>query len=152
MLTLADPAVHQQLRSRIERLTADAPRQWGSMNPHQMMCHLTDSFRLTMSEKDAGQIQNWFSRNIIKVVALYAPMAWPKGVDTRPEMDQKFGGTPPVQFEADKQLLLQYYDRFSRNPKDFIPPPHPIFGSMTANQWDRWAYLHMDHHLRQFNG
>jgi len=28
---------------------------------------------------------------------------------------------------------------------------HPIFGPMSRSDWLRWAYLHMDHHLRQFN-
>jgi hypothetical protein len=27
---------------------------------------------------------------------------------------------------------------------------HPIFGAMSAGDWLRWGYLHMDHHLRQF--
>ena len=25
----------------------------------------------------------------------------------------------------------------------------PMFGSMTEWEWARWAYLHMDRHLRQ---
>ena len=29
-------------------------------------------------------------------------------------------------------------------------PRHPIFGRMSQRAWLRWAYLHMDHHLRQF--
>jgi len=28
--------------------------------------------------------------------------------------------------------------------------PHPIFGWMSEASWMRWAYLHTDHHLRQF--
>jgi Protein of unknown function (DUF1569) len=27
---------------------------------------------------------------------------------------------------------------------------HPLFGRMSASSWMRWAYLHADHHLRQF--
>lgn len=27
---------------------------------------------------------------------------------------------------------------------------HPIFGRLSRAAWLRWAYLHMDHHLRQF--
>ena len=27
---------------------------------------------------------------------------------------------------------------------------HPLFGPLTDAAWLRWAYLHMDHHLRQF--
>ncbi len=27
---------------------------------------------------------------------------------------------------------------------------HPYFGNLTKWEWMRWAYLHADHHLRQF--
>jgi hypothetical protein len=33
---------------------------------------------------------------------------------------------------------------------DFNWPVHPIFGRMSHREWLRWAYLHADHHLRQF--
>jgi Protein of unknown function (DUF1569) len=29
-------------------------------------------------------------------------------------------------------------------------PPHPVFGAMTARDWNRVLYRHTDHHLRQF--
>ena len=54
-------------------------------------------------------------------------MTWPKGVHTRPEMDQKVGGIPPTQFEEDKTLLLSYFDRFCRQPRGFTPGAHPMF-------------------------
>jgi hypothetical protein len=41
-------------------------------------------------------------------------------------------------------------DRFTRQPRDFELQMHPIFGAMTEEEWMRWGYLHMDHHLRQF--
>lgn len=150
MSPLADASARQQLRHRIEALKPDSPRQWGSMTAHQMICHLTDSFRLTTGEKGAGEVQTWFTRNVLKFVALNVPIPWPKGVDTPPEMDQKVGGTPPVQFEEDRSLLLSYFDRFCRQPREFTPGSHPIFGEMKDQEWDRWAYLHIDHHLRQF--
>ncbi len=150
MITIADASIRQQLRDRLEGLTPDAPRQWGSMTPNQMLCHLTDAFRLAIGERGGSAVDTWFTRNIIRGFALYAPLQWPKGVPTRPEADQKIGGTPPTQFAADKNLLLNYFDRFCRQPRDFTPGAHPIFGKMSAKEWDRWAYLHMDHHLRQF--
>jgi hypothetical protein len=27
---------------------------------------------------------------------------------------------------------------------------HGVFGRMTLEDWQRWAYKHADHHLRQF--
>ena len=28
--------------------------------------------------------------------------------------------------------------------------PHPFFGRMTGEEWDRLLWKHLDHHLRQF--
>jgi hypothetical protein len=27
---------------------------------------------------------------------------------------------------------------------------HPVFQKMSAAEWGRWAYRHVDHHARQF--
>jgi hypothetical protein len=53
-------------------------------------------------------------------------------------------------FEADMRTLLALNERFVRRPMDYSFAPHPIFGVMNESEWLRWAYLHMDHHLRQF--
>ena len=64
--------------------------------------------------------------------------------------EQGGGGTPPVEFELDRGELLSLLERFCGTADDQFCPTHPIFGRMTARHWRRWAYLHMDHHLRQF--
>jgi Protein of unknown function (DUF1569) len=42
-------------------------------------------------------------------------------------------------------------ERFAQ-PSAAERPAHPIFGRMTEEEWMRWGYLHVDHHLRQFGG
>jgi hypothetical protein len=86
----------------------------------------------------------------VKWVALYAPIPWPKGVPTRPEMDQFAGGTAPSDFENDRKMLIELIERFTNSKRDFVWSPHPIFGNMPDPEWLRWGYLHTDHHLRQF--
>jgi hypothetical protein len=83
--------------------------------------------------------------------ALYAPFRWPAGILTTPDLDQDGGGTRPVEFEADvaelERLLIEVTtDRRDRFSQYF----HPLFGRMSESAWLRWAYLHADHHLRQF--
>jgi hypothetical protein len=60
------------------------------------------------------------------------------------------GGTKPSEFEADRQELIRLTQLFRQTPPDRSGVLHPIFGRMSSAQWLRWAYLHMDHHLRQF--
>ena len=151
MKSLSEPACCQELRARLAKVCAETPRLWGKMNASQMICHLNDSFLGVIGEKPMEIPHRFTLWPVLKYLALYAPMQWPKGVPTRPEFDQLDGaGTPPAQFEADMHSLLKTMERFSRNPRDFEFRPHPMFKVMSEGQWMRWGYLHVDHHLRQF--
>lgn len=151
MKSLLDPAARLFLETRVRALTPEHRPLWGRMTVNQMLCHLNDSFRFALGERamDAPP-PGLAQRTLVKWIALSAPVPWPKGVPTRPEMDQTKGGTPPVGLEPDRAALLELIDRFcARRPSD-PGPRHPIFGPMTHREWMRWGYLHVDHHLRQF--
>ncbi|MEO8077864.1 MAG: DUF1569 domain-containing protein [Acidobacteriota bacterium] len=144
---------HQSFRelvARLERVTPESPRVWGLMTPHEMICHVNDSFLVGMGERQAADISTRVSRTLIKWVALYAPMRWPQGLDTRPEVDPRRAGTAPIDFWRDRDVLVRTMTRFAAHPPDFAWGRHPIFQGMSEPAWRRWGYLHVDHHLRQF--
>lgn len=147
--TLNDPAVRAALVERLDRLRPDSPRQWGRMSPHQAVCHLADSFRSMMSDTPITSVATPLSCTVIKWIALQAPMKWPQGVPTRPEVDQLIGGTRPVEFACDRAELKSAIEQFASKRGDTFQP-HPMFGRMTTDEWQRWGWLHTDHHLRQF--
>jgi hypothetical protein len=125
------------------------------MTAHRMIVHLADSFRVVIGEKPAGSARISVTpiplpRELVKWVALELPFPWPRGLVTRPEVDQEQGGTKPQTFEMDLKELRRLVERFTRQPRDFQYQPHPMFSAMTDANWQRWGYLHMDHHLRQF--
>lgn len=138
-----------EILSRLGRLQPDAPRLWGKMTAAQMICHLNDSFRSVMGER-ATKIPRFSLWRLTKCAALNMPMQWPHGVKTRPELEQGLGGTPPAEFDADRRELFATIERFLQQPRPFEFRPHPMFGAMSEKEWMRWAYLHCDHHLRQF--
>ncbi len=140
----------EAVKERILSLTPQDQRLWGKMSVHQMLCHLADSSRLALGEKSASPATGPLQRTIIKWAALYLPLPWPKDASTRPEMEQGVGGTAPTTFEDDRQRLLTTLSRFAVPDSLNLAIPHPIFGVLTREQWLRWAYLHADHHLRQF--
>jgi hypothetical protein len=153
--TLANPADKQQIAERVQRIQPSSTRLWGTMTAPQMICHLADSFRVTMGLKPWSierisvtpiPMPDWF----VKWVAFDLPLKWPKGTPTRPEVDPIRSGTQPADFAADRGELLQLLERFTRQPRGFERQQHPIFGPLTDAEWMRWGYLHMDHHLRQF--
>lgn len=150
MKSLSNPQDKAELITRLQGVTPTSARQWGRMTPHQMLCHLSDSFRGVVGERHISPAANLASRTLIKCIALYAPMPWPHGIKTRPEVDQEFGGTRPLEFARDKGDLERLVDTFARPEQNFASYVHPTFGRMSAAQWHRWAYLHVDHHLRQF--
>jgi len=146
-LTQADK---KEILERLSNLRPDSYRRWGRMTPHQMICHLSDSFKSRLGEKEISSISNPFTRTMVKWIALYAPLPWPRGVKTRPEADQEIGGTPPDDFESDRWRLVALIERFTAPARDAEFHPHPLFGDMSEAEWMRWGYLHCDHHLRQF--
>jgi hypothetical protein len=149
MKTLAKPSVKEAIVRRVEGIRVDSAGLWGKMSAGQMFCHLTDSFRSMMGEKAIIEVR--YQRALL-YPALYLPLRWPKGVETRPEVDQLVGGTKPTDFAEDVRQLITVIARFRSTSRDFTFQPHPIFGPMSDWQWMRWGYLHTDHHLRQFGG
>ncbi|HXY49666.1 MAG TPA: DUF1569 domain-containing protein [Terriglobales bacterium] len=153
--TLGNTADRLEILDRLGKIEPCSQRRWGRMTAHQAMVHLADSFRVTIGEKPASQARIRVTpiplpRDFVKWVAMDLPLPWPRGVRTRPEVDQEKGGTRPQTFAADLQELQRLVERFTRRPKDFEYQSHPVFGVMSEAEWQRWGYLHMDHHLRQF--
>lgn len=120
----------------------------GKMSCHQMIVHLSDSFQVSLGERKASKASVPVPRGIFKWAALYAPMKWPHGVKTMPEIEQGVGGTAPVEFLKDREKLVGLIERFCGEQVDGVV--HPIFGAISEKDWHRWGYLHCDHHLRQF--
>src|SRR5690242_19810051 len=118
------------------------------MSPHQMVCHLSDSFRASLKEKYVSPASTLTKRTVLKWVALWVPLRWPRAIKTRPEMDQQQGGTPPTEFTSDLAKLRVLLERFCTYHDEFAP--HATLGQMSRRERMRHAYLHMDHHLRQF--
>jgi hypothetical protein len=115
-----------------------------------MLCHLADSFRSYMGLRPVTDVSTAFLRSVVKPLALWAPLPWPHGFRTAPELDQQRAGTTPGEFDRDLDELLQLMHRIVRRPKDFEWQTHPLFGDLSESDWMRLAYLHTNHHLRQF--
>jgi hypothetical protein len=116
-----------------------------------MVCHLSDGYRLLTGERTTELAATPLPRPIMKWIALYAPVRWPADIPTTPDLDQDCGGTRPADFDADVAELEQLIKRVpAERYRHRTAHVHPIFGRMSESAWLRWAYLHADHHLRQF--
>ncbi len=148
MRTLADERDRAELLFRLRALRPDSARRWGRMTVHQMVCHLADHFRMALGQRPVATTRVPVPRGLVKWVALYAPLPWPRGIPTAPETDQRRLGTRPVEFAADLAEAVALLERVAG--AELERRAHTVFGTMTAADWQRWAWLHTDHHLRQF--
>jgi len=150
MKLLTNPEDKQEILRRLGTIGPSSQRRWGKMTVAEMICHLSDALLVAVGEKHPKSVSNWFSRTGMKWIALRTSMKWPHGVQTVSECMVGAGGTLPAEMERDLRQLRSLIDRFTRQPRDFELQLHPIFGPLTEEEWMRWGYLHMDHHLRQF--
>jgi hypothetical protein len=150
MKSLARERDKAEILQRLKRVHPQSARRWGRMTAHQMICHLCDCFRVVIGRKPVSPASGLLQQTLVKWLALYLPLRWPAGFSTRPEVDQEAGGTRPLEFAADVAELELLIELITAQPRSVEWHAHPIFGRMSDAAWMRWAYLHLDHHLRQF--
>jgi hypothetical protein len=148
--TLLNPRDQEEILARLQRIHVDSARQWGKMSAHQMICHVSDAFKLYMGLLAVAPPGFPYPSKILKLGSLGMPMRWPKGFRTPREIDQHAKGAPTGEFAGDVDELKGLVERFTRKPQDFEWPSHPYLGRMSEKEWMRLGYLHTDHHLRQF--
>jgi hypothetical protein len=149
MNSLSEPGAVEQIIARLSKLHEQRPRAWGKMTAHEMLCHLNDSFAGVLGDRPIVSAETWIQRTIVRRTALHTNLAWPKGVKTRPEVDQAGGGgTKPGDFARDREQTIALIHRFVA--PDARYQPHPMMGALTREEWMIWGYRHTDHHLRQF--
>jgi len=145
--SIFDARDNRELIERIGRLRADSRAVWGKMNVAQMLAHCRQPLRVA-----CGELQ--LSRGLIGILfggmarrSLTSDKAWKRNMPTHP----KFVIANSAAFEAEREQLLSLVRRFAeQGPSILSTQPHPFFGPLRVEQWDRLQWRHLDHHLRQF--
>lgn len=150
MRTLAHERCRGDLIRRLRLLRPETPRRWGRMSALQMVCHLSDGFRMATGEKAVSASGGPLKKALLKWTALRLPLPWPEGVQTLPELDQLVNGRCPGDFHEEVADVERFIESLAQRVVAAGWPAHPYFGSMSRGDWLRWGYLHVDHHLRQF--
>ena len=147
MKTIFDTTTREELIGRLDKLTADTPAVWGKMSLPQMIKHC----RLWEEMIHENKL---FRRPLIG--RLIGPMILKKVLQS-PEF-RKNSPTVPETRVTDTNIdlynergqlirLINSYPQYNLPDNSFI---HPFFGKMTREQIGKFAYLHLDHHLKQF--
>ena len=143
--SLFDPVAKQEIIQRINQLTPTSQRKWGKMDVSQMLAHLQMPISTAFgSHHPKGNF----------ILRLVGPLFKSKLWDSKPykqglPTDPTFIMTGNARdFEKEKKALLELINQFSETT--VAGDRHPIFGSMTQENWSKATWKHIDHHLRQF--
>jgi hypothetical protein len=147
MKSLFDQADRESILQRLDALHADSPRQWGKMNPAQMVTHCaraleTGAGERPMKQKLIGKILMPFFRKSI---------LGEKPFSRNGPTDPSFIVSDEREFSVERQKLVDLIGRFvARGPAAAATQTHAFFGAMTGEEWGETMYKHIDHHLQQF--
>jgi hypothetical protein len=147
--TVADAAVRRSLVARLTSLRTDSVRRWGTLTPHEMLCHLGDATDMVLGRRPRKQPVAIRPRPLRKAIGLWSPIPWPHGQPTNPMHDPRAQGTRPSDFAQDLARAIRGVEEIGAASRP-LEPAHGLFGAMTTRDWQRWAYRHTNHHLRQF--
>jgi hypothetical protein len=136
----------RRLHCRIDALTPDAPRRWGRMTAHQMVCHLTDSVESAFDEEAEAPGTGPLSREPLKWLVLHV-LPWPKGKMESPE---RLTRRRPTVWDADVRALHDALERLAARDPSAHWPPSDVFGTLSRREWGALLRTHINHHLRQF--
>lgn len=146
MKNLFEPTTAAEITQRLQQLKPEQPALWGKMNAPQMLTHCETTFRVYFGDLKLKQSIVGILFGKLAKKKLFNPKPWSKSLPTAKEfviVDQK-------EFNAEMDKLLVQIQRFQATGKDHMPPKHPFFGKMTAEEWAVLGYRHLDHHLQQF--
>jgi hypothetical protein len=118
------------------------------MNAQQMALHVADASAAVLNQRAFSARPRGGPAGLRRFVLLYLLPRMPRGI--------KSGANPaaavvePTAFARDLERAVVLVQQLATATPDTLVDRHPILGAMTRAQWMRWAFLHTDHHLRQF--
>jgi hypothetical protein len=148
MPSLFEPQARQKIMERMSRLTPQTSRQWGKMEPAQMLAHCTAALQVATGDLPRKQ------PFLFKLIAPFAKSAFlseDKPFVKNSPTDPAFVVSDSRDFAKEKDRLTATVERFcSGGPAEAGKHEHSFLGRITGEQWGIVMYKHLDHHFRQF--
>ena len=147
MKTLFQPETIDELISRIDKLQPSTPRQWGKMDPAQMMAHCSATIDMASGRLNRPRV--FIGRLLGPFVKPIFTNETPFGKNSPTDKSLKFSDPRDFAHEQE-QLKLKLRQFHQGGEAQCTRHPHPFFGPLSPQDWSRGMYKHLDHHLRQF--
>lgn len=148
MNNLYNEADVNNIIERLEKLTPQAKRQWGTMDVAQMLAHCNVSLETAMG-------LNFPKRKLLG--RLFGKLLKLKFMDSKPMVknslteEHYITNVNEYDFEREKARAINLVRTFYKNgPAKCTTHKHSYFGNLTPTEWAILKWKHFDHHLRQF--
>lgn len=142
--TLLDNHNRSVILERLQRLRPDAKPAWGDLTAPRMLCHIADQMRVALGDAPSKPVHTFASRTLLKFLAVTTRLEPPRGkIQTAPEMLV----SKPTSWEADLAACIDLAERIGHGTASAV---HPAFGPLSAREWGRLCWKHLNHHLVQF--
>ena len=138
----------QEYRRRVESVTPNSQRQWGTMEVDQMLHHLNLACGGSQGFYDLPDESYLISRTLFKWILVDWYPEQPVGL--RLPTDFKIPHSQRFEFAYEKSQLLKILEVDWNARTEDAWKPHPMFGKMTPKEWGKLLQIHVDYHLRQF--
>lgn len=147
MDSVFDPAAYRQLLTRLEALTPDAARQWGTMTAAQMMEHVARTVDMATGVRPAKQLLVGRLISWVFKPGFVGPKPFQRGAPTGP--DFRVADAPDFQRSRErlKSVLAVLHGMGAEGCDGHV---HAFFGRLSGAEWGMTQHKHLDHHLRQF--
>ncbi|MBI1321427.1 MAG: DUF1569 domain-containing protein [Candidatus Hydrogenedens sp.] len=149
MARLSDPGYLETTLKRVESIPDDKVPAWGTMRKDLLIEHLIWAVRASMGqlEQKIPRMDNVITRKLVAPLVMNGWVKTPKNVKF-PSRAGQVSLRVPGGMEDLRAALTEYVDSLGR--PDFRPDPHPAFGDIGPDGWDKMHYQHLEHHIRQF--
>jgi hypothetical protein len=135
---------------RIGKLTPYARPKWGKMKVTQMLVHCDLQIKIALGRCPSKNQSNFLTRTLARQLILRFEWFTIKNLPTVDELDMCKMDDYKIEFSQSKSSLLNTIKLFDFFDEENIKP-HPVFGRLSKTQWGRLIYIHLNHHLKQFD-
>lgn len=135
--------------ARINKLSPDTEKQWGTMSVAQMLAHCNVTYEM-IYEPNKHSKPNGLMKFILKKF-VKPIVVGDKEYRKNSKTAEAFKMKTEKDFDTEKKRLVDFIIKTQElGPNHFEGRESHSFGPLSLDEWKNMFYKHLDHHLRQF--
>ncbi|KIA88427.1 DUF1569 domain-containing protein [Kaistella jeonii] len=139
----------QNYIERINKLSPETNKNWGTMRVDQMLAHCNVTYEMIFEpqkHKAPGGIAKFILKNFVKSKVV-GEKSYSQNSPTAPQFKIK----EDQDFDVEKKRLIGFIQKTQQLGREaFDGKSSHSFGKLTAQEWNNMLAKHLNHHLEQF--